>query len=418
MDYRKQNIDNYFLYDTPVENIFISEYAKSAPGDYVKVYLLALMYAGLGRDFGDDRIAAALSMEKKQVEEAWEYWEECGLVERRAKEDGSGRTEVEFVRLKEKFFGGAGAGIKRSPAAEKLSDREVSDLFKSIESETGRLLEAKEPEAVASWLKEFGMKPSVILLGYRTCVKNGKSSRYRYVEKILMDWRERGLDTEEKVKDYLADTDRRYDFYRRVFKALGFRRNPTEAEMSVMDSWTDDLGCSIEDVLKACKKTSGISSPSINYINSILVSEKAKEDADSAEENAKLLTAVEDRYEKIREENAAKARVLREKVFTEVPRLRDIMDESRSLGISISRNILKGASGKAALAQARERQQELAKERTALLEENGFRSDALDPIYTCSKCGDTGVMEDGTRCSCYFDRLTEVKNEQRKQKQQ
>lgn len=59
MDYRKQNIDNYFLYDTPVENIFISEYAKSAPGDYVKVYLLALMYAGLGRDFGDDRIAAA-----------------------------------------------------------------------------------------------------------------------------------------------------------------------------------------------------------------------------------------------------------------------------------------------------------------------------------------------------------------------
>ena len=31
MDYKKQNIQNYFLYDTPGDNLFITEYMVSAP---------------------------------------------------------------------------------------------------------------------------------------------------------------------------------------------------------------------------------------------------------------------------------------------------------------------------------------------------------------------------------------------------
>ncbi len=413
MEFKKQSVDNYFLYDTPVENIFISEYAKDAPGDYVKVYLLALMYANLGKECSSAQIASALSMNARQVEDALDYWQECGLVERRTKGGASTEKETEFVNIKEKFFSKAPSGSGRSANAEKLNNKEVSALFKSIEKETGRLLEAKEPEAVAVWLKDFGMKPEVILLGYRTSVKNGKSTRYRYVDKILMSWHEKGLDTKEKVEEYLAETDRKYDFYRKVFKALGFRRNPTEAEADVMDSWVDDLGCSLEDVLEACKKTSGISSPSINYINSILISKAAREESSSAEENARLLKAVDDRYAQIRENNARKAAAIREKIYTDVPKLRELMDENRSLYGRISRCILKGPAGKAELEEARERQRELNEEKTALLEENGYKKDALDPIYTCEKCSDTGVLEDGTRCSCFYDRLTEVKNEQR-----
>ena len=413
MDFKKQSPDNYFLYDTPVENIFISEYAKDAPGDYVKVYLLALMYANAGKECSAAQIAGALSLTAGQVEDAFDYWQECGLVERRMKGDGSKDKITEFVNIKEKFFTKNAPSGSRSVNAEKLSSKDAAELFKAIERETGRLLEAKEPEAVAVWLRDYGMRPEVILLGYKTSVKNGKSTRYRYVEKILMSWREKGLDTREKVEDYLAETDRKYDFYRKVFKALGFRRNPTEAEMDVMDSWSDVLGCSIEDVLDACKKTSGISSPSINYINSILLARAQKDEASSAEENARLLKAVEDRYAEIREKNARKAESIREKIYSDVPRLRDVMDEQRSLYIKISRSILKGPAGKAELREAREREKELSEEKTALLEESGYKKDALDPIYTCSRCSDTGVLEDGTRCSCFYDRLTEVKNEQR-----
>ena len=411
MSFRKQETENYLLCDTPVENLFISEYAKEAPGDYVKVYLLALMYANLGKDCSCEQLAGALSVSLRQIDDAWDYWNERGLVEIRTR---GNERDIEFVSLKEKLFSKAPSGSRKASSAKKLDNRELSELFRSIEEETGRLLESKEPEAVAVWLDEFGLKPEVILLGYRYTVKNGRSTRYRYVEKILMDWRERGLDTKEKVEEFLSDIDRKYDRYRKVFKALGFRRNPTEAEMDVMDSWFDDMGMSLEDALDACKKTSGISNPSINYINSIMVSKAARAESDSAEENARLIKAVDDRYHRLREENARKAEKIREKIYFDIPELGDVMDELKSLGISISRCILKGSAGKAELEESKKRQKELLEKKTALLEENGYRKDALDPIYSCSKCSDTGVLEDGTRCSCYFDRLTEVKNEQRK----
>ena len=412
MSFKKQTIDNYLLYDTPVENIFISEFAKEAPGDYVKVYLFAFMYADLGLDLSNEKLAGALSMSPGQISDAWDYWKECGLVNIRENKGSSDKLQIEFVNIKEKFFSKAPSRKAQSSNVERLNDREIAELYSSIEKETGRLLESKEPEAVAVWLRDFGMKPEVILLGYRQSVKNGKSTRYRYVEKILMAWYEKGLDSAEKVEDYLSETDRKYDFYRKVFKALGFRRNPTQAEMDVMDRW-ETMGFSLADVLEACKKTSGISNPSINYIHSILAAKKEKEDSESAENNAKLQQAVEERYERIREANSRKAEALRERIYSEVPRLRDVQDELRSSGFKISKSILKGAAGKAELAEARDLQDSLTEEKRKLLSENGYKENALDSIYTCSKCSDTGFLEDGTRCSCYYERLTEVKNERR-----
>ena len=412
MRFKKQRTDNYLLGDTPLENIFISEYAKNAPGDYVKVYLLALMYSNIERDADDAQLAAALSMDKAKVGEAWDYWQEQGLIERRQKSGGNGETEIEFVSIKEKIFGKPGAVPARSEGAKKLGDKELAGLFRDIEQSTGRLLESGEPETVAGWIGDFGIKPEAVLAAYSYCVKNSRSTRYRYVEKVLMAWRDKGLDTKEKIQEYLEDTDRRYDFHKKVFKALGFRRNPTDAERDMMDSWTDDLGCSLADVLEACKKTTGINNPNLNYINSILVNGRAKEASENAETNAALLKAVEERYERIRNDNARKASVIREKIYTDVPRLREISEESMSLGIRISRSILKGASGKAELTEAREKQNRLNEEKKKLLADNGYKEDALDTVYTCKRCHDTGTLEDGTRCSCFYDRLREVKNEQ------
>ena len=38
-----------YLGDMPLENIFINEFLPIAPGDFVKVYLYARLYAELGQ---------------------------------------------------------------------------------------------------------------------------------------------------------------------------------------------------------------------------------------------------------------------------------------------------------------------------------------------------------------------------------
>ena len=80
MGFYREHIKDYFLLGTPVENMFINEYMNSAPGDYVKVYLFALMYAGLGTDLTNADVARHLNMEPEDVLKAWTYWEKQNVI--------------------------------------------------------------------------------------------------------------------------------------------------------------------------------------------------------------------------------------------------------------------------------------------------------------------------------------------------
>ena len=60
--------------------MFINEYMVSAPGDYVKVYLFAQMYTGLGVEISNEDIAKQLSMDIEDVLKAWTYWEKMGII--------------------------------------------------------------------------------------------------------------------------------------------------------------------------------------------------------------------------------------------------------------------------------------------------------------------------------------------------
>lgn len=53
-----------------------------------------------------------------------------------------------------------------------------------------------------------------------------------------------------------------------------------------------------------------------------------------------------------------------------------------------------------ALAQLKDQLKDLAQKRAALLLENGYPADFLDPIYDCPDCQDTGYVH-GQKCHCF-----------------
>ncbi|MBQ9890564.1 MAG: DnaD domain protein [Firmicutes bacterium] len=409
MDYKKQNVQNYFLYDTQVENLFLSEYMPSAPENAVKVYLLALMHVQQGLPLDSAALAKKLRLSAEDVDAAWDHWYKAGLVRltKNSAQQGGGRN-VELLNIREMVFGRRPEGAVSVPesAPFALDDAEFSRLLQSIESATGRLLEAREPEEVASWISEYGMAPEVILLGYKYCTQRGKSNRCRYVGAILKDWRAKGLVTADQVEDSLAASDRHYEYYRAVMKELGFHRSASEPEKRIMDSWFDKMGCSLDEVKDACRATTGIGNPNINYVNSVLVSRYNEKNASGSqkvsEEN--IFAKVNALYESIREENARKTEQIRSEVFTKIPRIRSIMDEIRACGVAASRAMLRGGSGTAEVARQKEKAEELGREKARLLASFGYAPDALDARYSCPKCRDTGVLDDGSRCSCFKEK--------------
>ncbi len=408
MGYKKQNVQNYFLYDTHVENLFISEYMPSAPENAVKVYLYALMHAEQNIPLSDAALAKTFGMTPDEVAEAWSYWQKCGAVRRTLRSlERPGDYDTEFLSIKESVFGRRTES--NNPAREAapfvMDDAVFSKLIRDIEAEAKRLLEGREPEEIASWISEYGMEPDLILLGYRYCTQRGKSNRCRYVGAVLKDWMAKGLTTAALAQDSLDADDRHYKFYRAVMKEMGFNRSASEPEKRIMDTWFDDMGCSLDDVKDAIKKTTGISNPNINYVNTILVArEKEKKQGSGTITQENVFAKVMNLYEKTRSENEAKSAQIRGKIFTEIPRIRSIVEELKERSVDISRLMLRGGAGSSELSRCRKRIQELSSERTALLEKNGYPADALDPIYDCKDCKDTGVLDDGSRCHCFKEK--------------
>ncbi len=359
----------------------------------------------------NDRLARNLGTDVPSVLAGWDYWEEKGVI-RKVWPDPENKAsyEVEFVNLREKAFG---RSDKKGELQQTvlLSDSEYAQLLRDIEAVTGRLLDSREPEEIAAWISHYGMDPQMILFGYSFCSQHRKSNKFRYVGTVLKDWLAKGFTTRAQVEAYLDKTDKHYDLYRRVFRELGFHRMPSEPEKQIMDGWFDKLGFSLDEVLDACRKTSGISNPNINYVNSVLAARyrETREKAQRAS-GEPVFNTVEALYERDRTENDRKALQIRREIVTRIPQMESILNEIRDTGYKISRSMLSGADG-AHADRLRGRMEALYEERAKLLTAAGYEKDALDPIYTCRDCRDTGFLRDGSRCHCYAEKAALLERE-------
>ncbi|MDR1572154.1 MAG: DnaD domain protein [Clostridiales Family XIII bacterium] len=426
MNFNRERTTEYYLRDTHVENIFINEMMVDAPGEHVKVYLFALMYAELGVFMSNGEIARYLGMDIEDVLKAWTYWEGRGVVRKRHG-DASDRLryDVEFLDLKSLAYGmrkglkagkgGRGAGL---PDRLKglLADEAVQALFREVEGIAGSPLTPEDMRDIASWTAELGADPHVISFAFRHAAGKpayGRGARRTgYVGRIVRSWTEKGLRTVDEVVAHLEECDQRHGMYKRVMKALGMSRGATEEERRLIDGWFDGLGMGIGTVLDACKKTAGISNPNIKYVDTVL-SSWAKESEGGAiggkGSGKRQLSRVFRRYDELRDRHEREAEERLAEVYGRAPGVRAIDEAIRQRGRDISKAMLSGAAG--GVARLREELALLQAERAALMGENGFAPGYTDLSHTCGECRDTGVRDDGARCACFELRLAELQAE-------
>lgn len=407
MSFRREKITDYFLLDTNVENMFINEYMATAPGDFVKVYLFAQMYADLAIDISNEEIAKYLSLEHEDVLKAWTYWEKMGVIRKIIKNPKDKFDyDVEFIILKEQLYGdkenkkNLGAEYRMQTA---MADSEIQDMFKSIEHSVGRTISGTEMVEILSWVNDYNAAPEVIAYGYGYCVKK-KKTHINYIATVVKQWTENGYRDVAAVEGHLSEIDKKQHNYKRIFEALGFKRYATQEECRIMDTWFDKLGFSLEKVLSACSKTSGISNPNINYVNKVLMNwYEEKEVKDSTGKRKDLtVSEINKYYEALRRYEEHEADKHRAEVYEKVPRIREIENELNMGSRELSKVIISDTVDKKEVADKIKRKSEdLNTEKAFLLTDNGFELDYMDVKFKCPRCRDTGMLETGERCQCF-----------------
>lgn len=420
MAFTIENAKELYLLDTKVENIFISEFMTAAPSDYVKVYLLSLMHASADVDTSNAEIAKQLSLEEEDVLKAWNYWESLNVVRKKHRDTGNKFSyDVEFLSIKEHLYGKkAKKDTKKENSLPKLiDDTELRNLYRSIERTTGRLLGGKEPTEIVAWIADYGVSAEMIIYAYSYCVKHKKKDNHKYVETILKEWVSKELKEIPEIESYLQEVDERHFLQKRVLKAMGFARNATEEEKRIMNTWFDDMQLSIDKVLDACSKTSGISNPNFNYVNQVLINRFTNNKnvvqlntTNVANSNKTVSIAqVLKYYDSVRKEAEDEASKRSAEIYSKIKEIKEIDEELRLSGMEMSRIMISGSSDrKQQVAKYKDKLDELSQKKVRILEENGYDANYLETRYKCMVCKDSGIDDNNERCSCFREMQKEA----------
>lgn len=98
---------------------------------------------------------------------------------------------------------GAAAAAQAAAAGEEQQPDEMAELFSTFEREFGRLLSPMECETIAGWLDKDRYPVALIYAALKESVFAGKV-HFRYIDRILLEWKRHEVRTPEDAKAYAA----------------------------------------------------------------------------------------------------------------------------------------------------------------------------------------------------------------------
>ena len=295
---------------TTVSNLFIDRFMPRANGEYIKIYLMLLRYFQTPEsEISVTALADFLECTEKDVHRGLNYWEKQGVVSLCY----DGEKNLSGVRLKELQERHAKEDVSAiSPAAweaavaapavkplsqtkgavlntEKLAEDEAFSQLLSIVSAYKKKPLSREDCNIFAYLYDtLGMSADLLEYLAETCIENGYSS-VRTMEKIALEWHERGVRTPTEAEAMQAIY--RQDMWK-IMKAFGLtKRNPNNSEKKMMEKWLMQYGFDLDVIIEACDRTVfQIHEPSFPYADKILSSWKesgvrTKRDIESLEQN-------------------------------------------------------------------------------------------------------------------------------------
>ena len=262
----------------PVSAEFISKYMPEAHGEYVKIYLYGLAAAYEGTEADNEAIAKLFRILVADVENAWKYWSEKGLV----RLDGDGITFVSPQR-----------GDRPAPEPETeprydenrpphVSAREVSraleinpgmkDTISMAEQMLEKPLSSRDITSIYNLMDWYGMDGELVLMLLEYCVAQGKKN-FSYIEKVAQSWNREGIDDIKKADALIKRATDERKFQGRCLKIFGLDRAFTASELKYINSWRTELGFSPEMVARAYDITiNNTGKLAFAYMNKIMLS--------------------------------------------------------------------------------------------------------------------------------------------------
>ena len=150
-------------------------------------------------------------------------------------------------------------------------DPNVLTLVREAEALLGKTISPTLSAVILSAYDDMNMPPEVIITLLSYCRSVGKMS-IQYIEAVIDDWGNSGVDSMEAAEQKLQDIDRHSGAWKTVCRLFGIPfRQPSKKENDMCYSWIFEMGMSEELIKEAYERCiNNTAKLQFSYINKIL----------------------------------------------------------------------------------------------------------------------------------------------------
>ena len=217
----------------------------------------------LALDITIDSNADILNLTENDVIRALNYWEKQSLLEIKRTNDGT----IYDISILNPASDGASANFNFVISPSYVDEKEDFKWIVSIvEKYMERPLSSMDVDVAAFLYDNLHFPSDLIFYLYEYCISKGKKNS-KYIEKVAINWAEKGISTVADADNYLAAFNRDYT---EVMRAFGLSSAPAPAQKKFIDAWYS-YGFSTEIIKEACNRTMiDLNEPNFKYANGIL----------------------------------------------------------------------------------------------------------------------------------------------------
>lgn len=231
----------------------VDEHIRLAGSAQLKVLLWALR-AGKGC-FDADQCAAAIGLSAPDCADAMQYWFQTGVLlpaEGAGRGTGSAEPAVPAAPTAPRTSSPSPASAStprprpvkpqmKEVIARQKSSPDFAYLLDTASARLGKAITNGDMETLLYLYDTAGLPAEVILMVIEYAVAGGKY-HMRYIEKVALDWADRGIDTIDKAEQYLCRLDRRRQAWETFSVLCGIKQSPTLAQADAAETWICDWG--------------------------------------------------------------------------------------------------------------------------------------------------------------------------------
>lgn len=230
----------------------VDDHIKMAGSAQLKV-LLWLLREGRG-SFDPERCSAAIGVSPADCSDALQYWFATGLMLPVGETFGAPPAVPSPEKAAPSTPAPSSAAATRNPPAArprpvKPSMKEViarqkesaefSYLLETASARLGRPISQGDMETLLYLYDTAGLPAEVILMVVEYAVAEGKY-HMRFIEKVALDWADRGITTMAAAEQHLCALERRRQAWNTVSALLGLTQSPTIAQSDAAERWVCD----------------------------------------------------------------------------------------------------------------------------------------------------------------------------------